>query len=246
MIDETIQEQAALYVLGLLDAEATRAFEARLRGDGELQALVATLQTGATAMAAYAPRREPPPEVFARIQAAIHADKVVPMPRAEPVSQPVSASAQAPRTRWLPWAIAALLALGCVGLNQERTRLKQEIVRLEERDSLAQMKIATLSSQVATAPQGTAVIAWDGEKQQGILDVRNLPLPAGDLDYQLWVIDPRYPEPVDAGVFHVQNGSVRLVFRPVQAISSPDKFAVSLERKGGSPRHSGPIVLLSQ
>ena len=42
----TIEEQASLYVLGLLDAPDRRLFESRLRTDAELRGLVQGLQSG--------------------------------------------------------------------------------------------------------------------------------------------------------------------------------------------------------
>ncbi len=51
MIDERLEEQASLHVLGGLSAEETRAFEAELRQSAELQQLVAELQNVTQAVA---------------------------------------------------------------------------------------------------------------------------------------------------------------------------------------------------
>ncbi|MCA1659968.1 MAG: anti-sigma factor [Verrucomicrobiaceae bacterium] len=132
-------------------------------------------------------------------------------------------------------------------LATERERLAQELKRLEERDSLSQMQIATLSSKLAEAPRAAAFVIWDAKNQRGVLTAVNIPANAEDHDYQLWVVDPKYQIPVDAGVFHVEkNGVAKVLFKPKQHVNSADAFAVSLERKGGVPKAEGPMVLVGK
>ena len=50
-------------------------------------------------------------------------------------------------------------------------------------------------------PKALAVAVWDPKKQEGVLSVENLPALAVNEDYQLWIVDPQYPNPVDGGVF---------------------------------------------
>lgn len=112
---------------------------------------------------------------------------------------------------------------------------------------LARFKIATLASLLGNSPQALAVAVWDPNAQEGILSVENLPALAPDKDYQLWVIDPQYPIPVDGGVFSVdpQTGVARYQFKADKPVKTVAKFAVSLERKGGVPKAEGPMVLIS-
>jgi anti-sigma-K factor RskA len=119
--------------------------------------------------------------------------------------------------------------------------------KLKDEGDLAHFKIATLASMLGNSPAALAVAVWDPAREQGVLEVSKLPALASEKDYQLWVIDAKYPSPVSAGVFAVDpaTGEAHIVFRadrPVRAIS---KFAVSLERKGGAPKPEGPIVLIS-
>ena len=80
-----------------------------------------------------------------------------------------------------------------------------------------------------------AVSVWDNDRQDGVFIVHSLKPPPANKDYQLWVIDPKYAVPVDAGVFHVDaQGSVRVDFRAKKPIVMADKFAVTIENKGGS------------
>ncbi|MEO7598311.1 MAG: anti-sigma factor [Opitutus sp.] len=118
--------------------------------------------------------------------------------------------------------------------------------RLRSEGDLAQFKIATLASMAGNSPQALAVAVWNPKTQQGILRVEKLPALASDKDYQLWLIDPAYPAPVDGGVFTVDpaTGHAQVNFKPNQKVNNAAKFAVSLERKGGVPKAEGPILLL--
>jgi anti-sigma-K factor RskA len=118
--------------------------------------------------------------------------------------------------------------------------------RLRNEGDLAQFKIATLASMAGNSPQALAVAVWNPKTQQGVLRVEKLPALASDKDYQLWLIDPAYPAPVDGGVFTVDpaTGHAQVNFKPNQQVNNAAKFAISLERKGGVPKAEGPILLL--
>ena len=120
--------------------------------------------------------------------------------------------------------------------------------RLKTEADLANFKITTLASLLKNSPQAVAVAVWNPEKQEGVLQVAKLPALATDKDYQLWVVDPQYPNPVDGGVFTVdpQTGEARLQFKAKQSVKAISAFAVTLERKGGVPKAEGPFVLLGK
>ena len=323
MINEHDEEQASLYVLGALEPEEARAFEARLASDEELREHVRDLFDTVGELAHAAPHRALPAHLESRVMADIDAkadNKVTHFPRS--------------RTAWIPWAIAASLALACaVAFSQrqqlakqlsqaraeaedaraaaadsqariaavvaDRDRAEQQVVELREREAdaraqmvtlaaardesakkLAQMEarqerteqdkadeqrqrdrvvespepneldpatniqVATLTSKFSNAPEASAVLAWDSEKQRGVLNTNKVPPSAADRDYQLWIIDSRFADPISAGVFRVEkSGSTRYVFKPAIRIEMPSAFAVSIERKGGVAKAEGPIVL---
>jgi anti-sigma-K factor RskA len=309
MIDERMEEQAALYALDDLEGEEKSAFEAELAGDEELRRLVDELRETVASLAHTAPPRVPPPELEQRILGAI---------RSEPVRPQFAA-----RRTWIPWAAAAALALFCavlasqradlgrqlastkeeigrlssdrdraarllaekqreiadaqtaverlrsereelvqqvarwrereealrvqnITLAEQRTDLEKKVADLERLGGLAQLRVATLTSKLPTSPGAAATVVWDPEKQQGILKVANAPTLGADKDYQLWLVDPAYKQPVDAGVFNVdEKGTTEFTFRPKLRITSANAFAVSLERKGGVPKAEGPMVLVS-
>jgi len=260
MITEHFEELASLYALGALSAAESRDFENTLRGDAELQRLVSDLRAATDALAGTVPLVVAPPALKQNILAEIEQrQKIVPLPATTPApSQPFVL---------LPWALAACLAVLCgifaeresslrarlAELNQLATTLQtttndlhQTILALQETNHAANMQIAMLGSLLADQPKAVAVSCWDPKNQNGVFVVENLkPLPT-DKDYQLWVIDPQYGTPVDAGVFQVDTqGKVRFQFKARQLIKTANKFAVTEEIKGGSPTPKGQMVLLS-
>ena len=152
-----------------------------------------------------------------------------------------------PRSSLIPWSLAACLALVCAYLVADNKGLRGRVTRLKEREVLARVQIASLNSKLADAPNANGVIVWDERKQSGVLKVAYLPRNASDHDYQLWLVDPRYKDPVDAGVFHVANdGSLSVKFHPHAPVRAARSFLISLERKGGVTKVAGPIVLAGQ
>lgn len=132
-------------------------------------------------------------------------------------------------------------------LIEENGGLEKQLDGLRTRNALAQVQIATLKSQVSAFEKVTGVAVWDAERQTGVVRLENLPALGTNEDYQLWVIDPKVPSgPVSAGVVAVGAGGVtRLGFRPARPIARAEKFALSIERRGGSTTPRGDIVLLS-
>ena len=108
----------------------------------------------------------------------------------------------------------------------------------------ASFTIITLTSRLDQPPQALAVAVWDQVRQEGVLKVEKLPALASDQDYQLWVVDPQYPAPVDGGVFTIdaQTGDARIRFTARQPVKTVNALAVTRERKGGVPKAEGPCV----
>ncbi len=231
---EQLEEQASLYVLDLLEPEERRVFEGALETNSALRAYENELRDVAASLAHLAALRTPPPDLEAKIRAAI-------------LTEQRPAKKGALSVNWLPWALAASLLLACLLLAADRARLHQHVARLERRNAIAQVQIATLASQLESAPRANAVVLWDAEKQEGVLKVVNVPPNESNRDYQLWIVDPEYKQPVSAGVFHVEDeGTTRISFKPHEHVATAKSFAVSLERKGGVSKAQGPMVLIGK
>lgn len=264
MIDDGLQEQAAAYALGALDADQLNAFEGALRVDPELRAMVRELRQVTESLAGTVPALEPPAAIKARLLLDIDQQWTGgPNSTAGQPSAPVSVAAKSTPNVWIPWAIAAALTVLSVAFlwqsshlrsqlaaqvgrinelttNAELARaesadLRAAVARLRESNRIANFRIAVLDSLLAADPKAVAVSVWDNERQDGVFIVRNLKQLPGDKDYQLWIIDPKYPSPVSAGVFQVDaKGSVREGFHAKQLIQSANQFAVTVENKGGA------------
>ena len=102
MISEEQQDQAALYALGLLGTAEDAAFESELKVNAELRDLVRELREAAGDLALTTPSLQPPASLKQRIMREITTKQVVPMPPQQRAS-----------FGWMPWAIAAGLAVFC-------------------------------------------------------------------------------------------------------------------------------------
>jgi anti-sigma-K factor RskA len=248
MIPEELQDQAALYALGALDAADTAAFETALAGNAELRVLVHELREASADLARTVPLRSAPPELRQRVLGEIALDKQnapagIASPAGErirPVARSTSSSAA-----WLPWAIAALFLIFCGVLVFDRARLQREISAARQPDSLGQLTLVTLTSPEPGHEDAKVAVAWHQEKQTGVITIANMPPAGAGRDYQLWAVDANHPDPINAGILHVDpNGVTRVQFKPDQAATQIKAFAISLEREGGVPKREGPIVMI--
>jgi anti-sigma-K factor RskA len=256
VIDERLQDQASLYALGALEADEAREFEAALRDNPELRALVRDLRAVTEVIAGTAPLLEPPASVKAKLMLQIGELR-------RPATVTDLGARRRPVSAWIPWALAAGLAMVSFGFlyqsaglkaelaaqarhidelgmslevaQTESGELRQAVAKLRESNRLAAIRIALLDSLVAADPKAVAVSVWDNERQNGVFIVRNLKSLPTDKDYQLWIIDPKYKTPVDAGVFQVDaKGNVRADFHAREPIQTASQFAVTIEKKGGA------------
>lgn len=119
--------------------------------------------------------------------------------------------------------------------------------KLRHAEDLSRLKISALASLAGNTKEAQVIAVWDPGQQAGLLTMEKLPAIADTQDYQIWVVDPAYKDPVNGGVFHVSaNGKVTLAFKPDQPIAQAAAFAISLEKKGGVPKAEGTIVLLGK
>jgi anti-sigma-K factor RskA len=251
MIDERMEEQASLHVLGALTEVEAREFKKKLQADPELREYVSKLSVATGAIAGAAPLVNPPPQLREKILAQIEpAQKIVTLPDRKP--SPLSL---------LAWLLAGGAVAVCLiffaqngqlrgTINQEAKQiddlnqlaqslesatnnLQLSVAALEETNRLANVRIAMLDSLVSDAPKAVAVSLWDGTKQDGVFVAQNLKALPADRDYELWVIGDN-GKPVASGVFHGdQSGTARLNFKPAGFVRAAAEFAVTEEVKGG-------------
>ena len=123
--------------------------------------------------------------------------------------------------------------------------LQRELADARAADPLAQAMLVSLVSPTGDHPDAKANVAWQSDRQSGVITINNMP-PAGEgHDYQLWAVDANHADPINAGIIHVEpNGVTRVRFKPDKDASQIKAFAISLEREGGAPKREGPIVMI--
>jgi anti-sigma-K factor RskA len=235
MISEEQQDLAALYVLGLLEPHEAAAFESELNANAELRDIARELRETAGSVALTAPPRTPPALLKQRIvrEITMKTEEVAVVPtRRAPFG-------------WVPWAIAAALAVFCGLLALDRVRLERQLTDIRAADPLMQTTFFTLAPSAPAPADAKATVVWQPGRQSGVIRISNLPAPQPGKDYQLWAVDAEHKDPISAGVVRVdKNGIAQVRFKPVEKAEHVKAFAISLEREGGVPRKEGPILLV--
>ena len=270
MITEQKEELAALHALGLLEGAERATFGADLARDPELRALVDSLVASSAALALAAPPMVPPDALKARILQAAAAPaegSITPFPLMRLIPW-AAAAVLALAATWLATQNFALrnqntslrtereLAESAYRMSQnqlsERSLLAEKMIsdlgnKLRRSEDLSRLKISALASLAGNTKEAQVIAVWDPGQQTGLLTLEKLPAIAETQDYQIWIVDPAYKDPVNGGVFHVaSDGRITLAFKPDQPVTQAAAFAISLEKKGGVPKAEGPIVLLGK
>ena len=256
MIDELKQEMLVAYLLDELGPTDAERVSSEIGTDPEVRDFVRQTEDAFASMARALPPIQAPAGLPQRIIASEH------------TSRQGRGLVARSNIVWfaIPWTLAACLAIACAVLSLERTtlhkritnaereilvlkqknaRVESDLASLQKRNALAEVKIMMLQAQVAAFESATAIVVWDKERKNGILQLDKLPPAGPGKDYQLWVIDPKNPQPVSAGVFTVaNNGPIRTSFWPHGPIESASAFAISLEKAGGAPKPEGQIILV--
>lgn len=94
-----------------------------------------------------------------------------------------------------------------------------------------QYKLVNLKG-TPNAPAASMMVAFDPEKEEVMIDLASVKMPANDAEhqYQLWaLVDGK---PVDLGVFDAKSNASGMI--KMKSIKAAQAFAVTLEPKGGS------------
>jgi anti-sigma-K factor RskA len=176
-----------------------------------------------------------------------------------PALRPIPGSTRNPRSVWAQWLAAAsvLLLMASTALNfYFFSRYREYISKYDEQvTSQNQMAAVNLNQQTKlneyesafnkmrdpsmalikmpgteAHPGSLTTVYWDTRSKDVYLLVNNLPQPSSDKQYQLWALVNG--KPVDAGIFDIQEGVSLLKMKNIPVAQG---FAITLERKGGSP-----------
>ncbi len=140
MISESQQDQASLYAFGALDADEAALFERDMHSNAELRDLVRELRDAAASIALTAPARAVPPGLRDKVLSQIALEQ-----------QAGETSRIAPSRSWLPWAIAALLALSCGALLLDRARIGRELFAVRDNFRRSAAALGTMQEELRVA-----------------------------------------------------------------------------------------------
>ncbi|QJD78910.1 anti-sigma factor [Spirosoma rhododendri] len=90
------------------------------------------------------------------------------------------------------------------------------------------------------SPKGDILVFWNPGTKQVAVEVKSLPALPADKQYQLWSLVNG--KPIDAGVFDGNLDGTALQ-KLNRAIAEADAFAVTVEKRGGSPTPSMETLL---
>jgi anti-sigma-K factor RskA len=138
----------------------------------------------------------------------------------------------------------------------DAVRLKREKDLLEDAlkglyvansDRLNNSRVALLRPTSTGSPQSLGAAVWLPNDQRGLVVIESLPTLPASQSYQLWLVDPNSTAPASVAVFTAEaTGAARQVFATPANLRPSERFAVSIEPKGGAPRPTGKFVLTSE
>jgi hypothetical protein len=148
---------------------------------------------------------------------------------------------------WAPYAIAACLMVVAIEQTHRILELKTQlrsgeakITQLARSNAMIGLRLTPVESRDAAYQASKVIIAWDPNTFRGVLATQNLPSPAKGNQYQLWVLDPSAPTPINAGTIHPEALTTPFSVNPLS--TSYPGFAVTLEPSPGSPEPTSGIL----
>lgn len=188
-------------------------------------------------------------DIFAEIDKLEHATPKMTTGHKEPEVKIIPLK---PSYNWVKYVAAASvvisLGLSWLWLSQysKAEALGRELAQAHEKNSLLQATVERQASYLtmaqdpdyrkivlkgipAKSPDAYMAVYWNSKKSDVHIDITNMPATAADKQYQLWAIKDGIP--IDLGVFDAgTKGMIKM-----KAIEGAQAFAVTLERRGGSP-----------
>jgi anti-sigma-K factor RskA len=257
------------YVTGELGEAERAAVEAHLGGCAACRDDLAGLEEAAALLRLGVPRVEPPPALRRRILVAARALSQTPAVIAaarpappRPVSRRWGWRFSASQVAATLSALSLLVSLGLAGwvvmlhgeLNRqavENTQLGQQLERQRYavyslRETLGVLVSSTrVERQLQgseAAPRARALVTFDPASRQGMIVASELPQPAPDRSYQIWLRDESGV--ISAGLLHFdERGTAYAVVEAPTPLGRFRTIGVSLEPQGGSPQPTGPRMM---
>ena len=253
------QEDLALYAMQALDGEELNALRAHLPTCALCREQLQEIAGDLTVLGLSVEQHPVPEAARQRFMESIAADS--PARTTTPiVIAPEPARKRASGISWVPWAIAAALAIAVAGLGVKMRTLNealqrqgsamarateenvhsQRVLRLLMAPSAQHVTLTTKKPSVE--PTGHAI--YLAERGELIFQGSNLKsLPEGKT-YELWLIPADGRAPIPAGLFRPgKSGDASVVMPPLPAGVPAKAFGITIENAAGASTPTMPIVL---
>jgi len=243
------------YVLGVLDPDERRVFEAHLSECPECAAEVPALVGAVDALARSVPQETPPAALRQRVMASVRGATTSPVERGAAPTNP-----WLDRRVWLSMSALLLIALGA-GIYGSHLHVEARLAALSKRAESNDREIAAARRTALDAHSAMAVIAaadvvridLEGQGAAGSATAQalwsrrhglvfagtNIPIPPAGTCYQVWMVTAGAV--ISAGMLPEANGLA--VFRTPPDIPQPVSLAVTLEPVGGAMAPTGATFL---
>ena len=163
------------------------------------------------------------------------------------------------RNTWIPWAIAAVLAITAISIGVTNRSLSKElsdesrkVADLTNQSGRAQRLLNALTSSSAqrvlltvakTSAEPTGRVIYLADSGSLVFQVNDLKPLASDKTYELWLIPVR-GNPIPAGLFRPDAGGSASVVMPPLPKGVPAKaFGVTIEKAEGASTPTAPIII---
>jgi anti-sigma-K factor RskA len=253
------QEDLALYAMQTLRGEELDAVRAHLQTCAECRQELNAIASDLTGLALGIEQQPVPARARQRFMDSIAAEaRPAAVTPAAPVT--ISSTKTPAKTAWVPWAIAAALAVGTAWmgmkintLHEQLRRQSLEVAKSTEENVHSQrvlnllmapsaQRVTLKASKTPVEPTGHAIYLAD--RGELIFQANNLKsLPEGKT-YELWLIPANGNPSIPAGLFQPdKSGDASVVLPPLPVGVAAKAFGVTIEKAEGSSTPTAPIVL---
>jgi anti-sigma-K factor RskA len=257
------------YCLGAIDEAEKRQIEDHLEdGCPECQIVMSEMLTVTAVLASAAEEKSPPVYLKDRIMSQIQTrqpSKVRGV--SDTVNEIATRALEKSRRFWIGvsggLALASLVIVfllarqiskleNALQASRSQAQISEKLVndlqiRLQEKERILNVVQAPKVQLVdlrglEPAPAAAGRVFWNSAEKKAVFVAQNLPAPDSSQDYQLWII--RGGQPIDAGVFAVDDRGMGVSLFDVGEEQNVSAFAVTLEKKGGVPAPQGEMYLI--
>jgi anti-sigma-K factor RskA len=256
-------ETASLYALGALSQIEARAFEIHMREECEAcKAAYAQFEGVVQELGFSAAEAIPSPYLRDLLVGRLEKEprnnnRVAALPENRRTIDPVPVFQPRANRTFIPWAIAASLAIFSLisllawrqadqekaGLEKSLATAQSQLDQYRAESGSQSIRLIKLEGQ-EPAPDAVADIYWDTTANRWIVNA-NLPPPPPGKVYQLWFVTP--DSQVSAGLIKPDQSGHGIALVPLPAsIGQVAGAAITLEPEGGSAKPTLPIYALGK